>query len=129
MNVLEGTVSRIIRGRVNLVEIKTQHAEIKCVTLGLPDFVESGARVKAVFKETNVLLSRTFPNGIAVENCMQCRVISVKKGLVLAEIRMDFFGTPLTAILTSGACENAGFDTGISLYALVCASDISVMEV
>jgi|GEM_PF-5347235 molybdopterin-binding protein len=128
MNVIEGTVSRIIRGRVNLVEIKAQHTEIKCVTLGLPDFVESGARVKAVFKETNVLLCRESPYGIAFENCMQCTAVSVKKGQVLAEIKLDFFGAPLTAVLTAGAFDNIGFNEGIKLYALVGASDISIME-
>jgi molybdopterin-binding protein len=128
MNVVEGTISRIIRGRVNLVEIKAHGIFLKCVTLGLPPYAVEEARVKALFKETNTILCAQVPGSMAVDNILECTVVGIGKSEILAEIKLDFLGTELNVIVTVGACERAGFIPGMRLYALPGVSEISIME-
>jgi molybdopterin-binding protein len=128
MNILEGTVNRIISGRVNLVEIKTRDTLIKCVTLGLPPYVTGGARVRAMFKETSAMLCRIVPPGIAAENIFSCTVLEIKKGAVLAETKLSHCGSVITVVSTVEACDGAGHGPGMQLYVLLGASEISLME-
>jgi molybdopterin-binding protein len=128
MNILEGTVRRIISGRVNVVEIETRDVTIKCVTLGLPPYVICGARVRAIFKETSAMLCRTVPPGIAVENILPCTVLEIRKGKVLAETKLSGCGGVITVISIVEVCDLSGHGPGMQLYALLGASEISLME-
>lgn len=81
-----------------------------------------------IFKETEVALAKGDTKSISLRNQFPSKVISIEKGQVLSEIKLDYKGLNLTSIITTQSCHDLNIQIGDLLTALVKSNEIMLMN-
>ena len=129
-NYIETTVTAIKEGLVNAeihLELKGGRKLASIITvssahrLGLKE----GKTVYAVIKASNVIVG-DFTGQLSARNVIPCKVVSIKKGKVSAEVSLNAGGQTLVSIITLDSCENMELTRGSKIAAIVKATDVII---
>lgn len=91
-------------------------------------FLKKGNEVNMVFKETEVALAKGDTKSISLRNQFFCKVISIEKGQILSELKLEYKDQSLTSIITTRSCEELNIQTGDLVTALVKSNEILLMS-
>ncbi|MBM9614080.1 TOBE domain-containing protein [Desulfobulbus rhabdoformis] len=130
-NVWLGTVAQIERGAVNSVvtlnlrgkdQIVSVITENSVLRLGL----EIGSEALAIVKAPSVMLSpEVDPKKISARNILSGTISRIVAGVVNDEVTIDLSGgNTVTSILTSESVRRIGLKEGMSINAVIKASDV-----
>ena len=111
MNRLKGTIVKVnSNGHIWRVAAKIGPTEISAVLL---DFAKpeatplTGKRVVVSFKEAETALALDVPSHmLSIRNRLSCRVLAVEDDGILANVALDFDGSPLGALVTSESIKD-----------------------
>ena len=131
-NQIVGVIENIINGAVNSeVELKLK-GENKIVSIITNSAVENldlnkGDEVVAVIKSSNVLLSIDTNLKLSARNSLRGTIEAINIGAVNAEVIVNIGnGDKVVSIVTMNSIEKMGLKVGISVDAIIKASDIMI---
>lgn len=90
------------------------------------DYLQDGKPVIVVFKESAVSIAKNISGLLSIRNRIPCTVSEVKKGDVLATIKLDCKGHVFESLITTYAAEELALQPGDSVEALIKTTDISL---
>jgi molybdopterin-binding protein len=132
MNRLKGQVAAVTsEGTLSLVDIAVADHQLTAMLIGTPatsPFLQIGRPVTALFKETEVSIGKGLSGGLSLRNRLAATVTSVKRGVLLSEVRMDWNGQPLTSVITTRAAERLALATGDFVEALIKATEVMIED-
>jgi molybdopterin-binding protein len=131
MNRLNGTIVKVdSKGHLWRVTAKVGTAEITAVLL---DFAKSsslpliGKSVAVSFKEAETALALEIPLHIlSIRNRLSCRVLAVEDDGILANIKLDFEGNLLAALITSESMNDLAILPNKMVNALIKSTEVMI---
>ena len=130
MNTLNGNITTIQSHEgISLVKVKSNDTIFTSIVLDTPEtasYLQTGHSVKIIFKETEVIISKDSNPNISIQNRLQCTIESIKKGILLSQINLDFGGTIIESIITTNACEQLQLEKNDAVIALVKTNEVSL---
>jgi len=136
MNFLQGTITEIVtEGNISLVKVSVGEKIFSSIVLDTPatdPYLQTGHSVKLLFKETEVIISRSIPLEISVQNKMECRLRQLTIGKILCQLTLgwqeDGTGkeTEIHSIITRNACEQLHLQVNDKIIALIKTNEVSL---
>lgn len=130
MNTLNGNITAIQSHEgISLVKVKSNETIFTSIVLDTPEtasYLETGHSVKIIFKETEVIVSKDFNPNISIQNRLQCTIESIKKGILLSQINLNFGETIIESIITTNACEQLQLVKNDTVMALIKTNEVSL---
>lgn len=90
------------------------------------DWLTPGKKVTLNFKEIEVMISKNADLNISAQNCLPCKIKSVKTGVILCQLELLFGETIITSIITANACKQLNLQENDLVTALVKTNEISI---
>ncbi|TKI70209.1 hypothetical protein FCU45_02675 [Sulfurimonas crateris] len=87
--------------------------------------LEVGMDVHLIFKETEVTLATT-DSIVSERNSFVSKITHIENGKVLANIRLDFLGHDINALITKGALHGLKCKVGDEFQWIVKASEVTL---
>lgn len=133
MNQLRGRIIAIeSNDHVSLVDVEVSGDTFSAMLLETPEsapYLAIGNEVQVLFKETEVSLAKNLSGQISLRNRIKGRVRSVRSGLILSEVELDYRGQKLSSIITTRSIKRLDIKQGDEVEALIKANEVSLMEV
>lgn len=130
MNTLNGNITAIQSHEgISLVKVKSNDTIFTSIVLDTPEtasYLETGHSVKIIFKETEVIISKDSNPNISIQNRLQCTIESIKKGVLLSQINLNFGETIIESIITTNACEQLQLEKKDPVLALIKTNEVSL---
>jgi len=130
MNTLSGNITAIQSHEgISLVKVKSNDTIFTSIVLDTPEtasYLDIGQPVQIIFKETEVIISKDLNPNISIQNRLQCTIESIKKGVLLSQINLNFGGTIVESIITTNACEQLQLEKNDTVLALVKTNEVSL---
>lgn len=130
MNTLNGNITTIQSHEgISLVKVKSNDTIFTSIVLDTPEtasYLQTGHSVKIIFKETEVIISKDSNPNISIQNRLQCTIESIKKGILLSQINLNFGETIIESIITTNACEQLQLEKNDAVLALVKTNEVSL---
>lgn len=128
MNRLQGIIDKVeTNGRFSLVSVRVNRFMLKSIIIETPEtvpFLRQGNRVKVMFKETEVAISREEAPRISLQNRLPCRLRQLEKGHLLARLVLDFEGEELGSVITTNAVRELELKENDPVTALIKTNEI-----
>ncbi|MCP2025251.1 molybdopterin-binding protein [Flavobacterium sp. HSC-32F16] len=130
MNVVNGIISHIESYEgISLVKVKSHDVIFSSIVLDTPqtsDYLKIENRVKIIFKETEVIISKDLNPNISIQNKLLCRIESIQKGIILSQINLLHNQQTIKSIITRNACEQLDLKENDTVLALIKTNEISL---
>jgi molybdate transport system regulatory protein len=130
MNTLNGNITTIQSHEgISLVKVKSNDTIFTSIVLDTPEtayYLEIGHSVKIIFKETEVIISKDSNPNISIQNRLECTIESIKKGVLLSQINLNFGETIIESIITTNACEQLQLEKNATVMALIKTNEVSL---
>lgn len=130
MNTLNGNITVIQSHEgISLVKVKSNNTIFTSIVLDTAEtasYLKKGNSVKIIFKETEVIISKDLNPNLSIQNQMLCIIESIKKGVLLSQINLNFGETIIESIITSNACEQLQLEKNDAVIALVKTNEVSL---
>jgi molybdopterin-binding protein len=147
MNILQGNIREITtENEISLVKIDALGQVFTSIVIDTPDgsdYLKIGHPVRLLFKETEVILARTSPLAISVQNRIECVIREITAGRLLCNLTLDILGHPqisrnpstpedpaspaqIQSIITRNACDQLSLQTGDKITALIKTNEVSL---
>ena len=132
MNRLKGKIELInSHDELLLIELNVQETKMKAIIIGKPNdysYLEIGNEIAILFKETEVTISIDKDLNISTPNKLTCIVDSIKKGQLLSQVNLNFYGVTLSSIITTTSVENLNLKPQNTVTALIKTNEIILSE-
>ena len=132
MNRLKGKIELInSHDELLLIELNVQETKMKAIIIGKPNdysYLEIGNEIAILFKETEVTISIDKDLNISTPNKLTCIVDSIKKGQLLSQVNLNFYGVTLSSIITTSSVENLNLKHSDIVTALIKTNEIILSE-
>jgi len=99
---------------------------LHCITLTPNEPLHEGMAIEALFKETEVALSREASSTLSIANQLPCDIKVIQQGAILSEITLHTSQSPIRSIITTDSLKRLDLCLGESVYALIKANEISI---
>lgn len=133
MNQLRGRIVAIeSNDHVSLVDVEINGDTFSAMLLETPEsapYLLIGNEVQVLFKETEVSLAKNLSGLISLRNRVKGRVKSIRSGVILSEVELEYRGQVLTSIITTRSIKRLDIEKGDEVEALIKANEVSLMEV
>lgn len=130
MNTLNGYITAIQSHEgISLVKVNSNNTHFTSIVLDTAEtasYLKNGHFVKIIFKETEIFISKDLNPNLSIQNRLQCSIESIKKGVLLSQINLNFGETILKSIITTNACEQLDLKENDSVLALIKTNEISL---
>lgn len=130
MNVVNGIISHIESHEgISLVKVKSNDVVFSSIVLDTPetsDYLKEENRVKIIFKETEVMISKDLNPNISIQNKLLCRIESIQKGVILSQINLIHNQQTIKSIITRNACEQLDLKENDTVLALIKTNEVSL---
>ncbi len=133
MNTLKGKITNIkTEGKLSLVEVHLMgFYTLTSILIETPEtatYLREGTEVKALFKETDVVIAYSRPR-ISLENCLPCIITDIERGVLLSRITLEFERLyTFTALITTSVVDEIELEVGKGVKALMKPDDIMLAE-
>lgn len=132
MNILKGKISSMkTSGRLTIVSVDLNDVVIKSIIIENPDtvsYLKAGNPIKAMFKETEVVLGRGNEISVSMENQIEGKITKIVKGELLCDIDLDTKVGKMTATLLSESVSKLKFKENETVTAMVKTTEIMLSE-
>ena len=131
MNRLKGNIKGLKTfDDLTLLEIEVEKTTLKSIIIndhGKKIF-KVGSSVEALFKETELIISKNKTNHISLQNKMDCEIISIQTGELLSQIKLRFSCIELISIITTQSVKELNLKLGDQVTAMVKTNEIMVSK-
>jgi len=133
MNSIEGYIKTIdTTGSLSVVSLDTLSNEvIKVIVLDTPEtapYLQLGKQVKAVFKETEVIVATAADTHISIENKIKGRVLQIEKGNLLCQLIIETQLGTISAVLTTDALVRMEITIDKDIVVMIKINEIMLSE-
>lgn len=133
MNKLRGRIIGIeSNDHLSLVDVEVSGDHFSATLLETPEdaaYLKVGNAVDVLFKETEVSLAKGLSGLISLRNRFVTTVKSVRSGVILGEVVLDYRGQSMSSIITTRSIKRLDIKPGDEVEALVKANELTLMEV
>jgi molybdopterin-binding protein len=130
MNTLHGEIVEILTAEeISLVRVKVDDFVFTSLVIDTPainSWLVKGHQVSLFFKETEVIIAKTLPLAISIQNRIECVVKSIKSGKLLCELNLVFNEWQIRSIITRNACEQLNLQENDKVIALIKTNEVSL---
>lgn len=130
MNTLAGKIKSVkTDGHLSLVEISINDDVFKSILIETPDsvsFLRVGEPINVLFKETEVSIAKDLAGLISLQNKMDCTITNIEKGTLLSKIILDYKGSTVISVITTGAVEQLELKMGDNVRALIKTNEVII---
>lgn len=131
MNILPGTVQDIqTHGNLTLVKVNVSELVFTTIIIETPEtvgYLKESAKIKVMFKETEVIIGRNEPV-ISLQNRIPARITDINQGQLLSQITLQYRDYTIGSIITSNAVEQLKLSTGDEVVAMIKTNEIMLSE-
>ena len=129
MNKISGQISQIeTHGNLSLVSITTENdIKLQAIVIDTPQtakYLVQGQPVKALFKETEVMVSTGPGADISVSNSIPCKVVYLEAGKLLSRLELSSSSGIITGIIATSSLEKLHIKPGQDVWALIKLNEI-----
>lgn len=132
MNQLRGRIVGVeSNDYVSLVDVSVGAVTFTSILLETPasaPYLVVGREVMVLFKEPEVSLAKNLSGQISLRNRIPARVMSIRRGVILSEVVLDYQGQTITSIITTRAVQRLELNEGDEVEALIKANEVTLME-
>jgi molybdopterin-binding protein len=132
MNILQGVISGIqSTTHMSYVKVSLQGTSIRTVILETPDtlnYLRIDGKVKVLFKETEVILSKFNIDASSLENALSGVINKIDQGDILTRVELNTPSGKVSSIITTESFKNLNFKVSDSVFALINSSEIMLSE-
>ena len=116
---------------MSLVNLLCGVFEMKAIVLDTPqnaNYLKENNSVKAIFKETEVVIGLKSNDNLSLQNQIPGIVSSLNKGALLTEVTLDTTIGIIKSIITSSAVSRLKLSTGIEAIAMIKTNEVMLSE-
>jgi len=120
-------VGILSEGAISLVDADVAGDTLTSIMVETPQsapYLQIGAEVLLLFKETELSLAKNLSGLLSLRNRLRARVRSIRPGTLLAEVELDYRGYTLVSIITRRAVERLELSPGDEVEALIKANEV-----
>jgi molybdopterin-binding protein len=132
MNILQGVISGIqSTTHMSYVKVSLQDTSIRTVILETPDtlsYLRIDGKVKVLFKETEVILSKFNIDASSLENALSGVINKIDQGDILTRVELNTPSGKVSSIITTESFKKLNFMVSDSVFALINSSEIMLSE-
>jgi molybdopterin-binding protein len=132
MNILQGVISGIqSTTHMSYVKVSLQGTSIRTVILETPDtlsYLRIDGKVKVLFKETEVILSKFNIDASSLENALSGVINKIDQGDILTRVELNTPSGKVSSIITTESFKNLNFKVSDSVFVLINSSEIMLSE-
>ena len=135
MNVLKGVITGILtEDEISLVHVDSNGWSLTSIVIDTPansSYLQIDQRVNCIVKETEVMIAKTFPLAISVQNKIECRIKKITTGKILCQIELQIrpeseASGMICSIITRNACEQLQLKENDLVMALIKTNEVSL---
>lgn len=115
------------QGSISLVDSEVGGDTLTSIMVETPltaPYLQIGAEVLLLFKETEVSLAKNLSGLISLRNRLNSRVLAVRHGTLMSEVELEYQGYPLVSIITRRSVERLELCPGDPVEALIKANEL-----
>lgn len=130
MNMVKGVIKSIKScGGINSVEVSIDGKyKFTADTMELKDEFREGSEVILLFKEFDVIISKSKNLLLSVENQFDCTVEEINSGEIFTEIKLRSLFGGITSIISSESCRRLNLQRDCAVICCIKATEISFAE-
>lgn len=132
MNILTGQISSIeTKDSLSLVKILVGATTLTTIIIDTPvsaPFLKVGTTVKALFKETEVVVGLDEQHAISIQNRLPGTIKDITYGDLLTKVSIQTETNSITAIITTQAVKELALTDGLSIQAMIKTNEIMLSE-
>lgn len=116
---------------MSLVDITVGADDFSATLLETPEtaiYLQAGAKVTLLFKETEVSLAKNLSGLMSLRNRFKAKVGDIQRGDIMSAVVLDYGSHKLTSVITTRGMERLQLALGDEVEALVKANEIALME-
>ncbi|SFC90849.1 molybdenum-pterin binding domain-containing protein [Zunongwangia mangrovi] len=91
-------------------------------------YLKPGQKIKLLFKETEVIISKHLMPEISIRNQLKAEIIEIKPGKILSEIVLKSAVGKIKSLLSSTVLQQMNFSESQEVLILVKANEIMLSE-
>jgi molybdate transport system regulatory protein len=131
MNQLKGTIMSIQSHEgMSLIKVKGPNDTIFTALILddviTADWLVTEKNITLYFKENEVMISKDTVLNISTQNRLACKIHSIKTGIILSQLELQFGETIITSIITANACKQLNLQQNDHVTALIKTNEISI---
>ena len=132
MNIFHGHINRIhTHGNLSLVRMKSGTIELSVIIIETPEsvpYLKMGNPIRALFKETEVIICTSENISISVGNKIPCLVKNIEEGNLLSRVELDFESNIFSALIPADSRKILDLKIGDKVIAMVKTNEIMLSE-
>jgi molybdopterin-binding protein len=129
MNEVIGTITGVETDEeLVLVTMESVGHTFSALLVGENTALDAGERVVMTFREMETSIGKDLEGGLSLRNRFECVITAIEEGLLLTKVTLDFNGTGLVSVITTGSAKRLQLQTGDQVEALVKTTDMSLTK-
>ncbi len=132
MNVLPGKIVDVqVKGNLSLVIIEVGQLKLTSIVIETPDtanYLRPDQVVKVMFKETEVVIGYEQKSQVSLRNRIPVRIIAIRRGKLLSELKLAFKGHTIYSIITSQSVDQMELSAGTKVLAMIKTNEVMLSE-
>ncbi len=130
MNRLSGKITVIkSNGHLSLVEISIKDDLFKSIIIETQEsapFLKAGIPINIMFKETEVSVAKELSGRISLQNKIDCTIENIERGELLSKVILNYKGSVVVSVITTGAVEQLELSPGDKVKALIKTNEMII---
>lgn len=118
-------------GNLSLIRMQADDLVLTSVILDTADsspFIARNKEVVVLFKETEVILSRSNPDDLSLRNRIPGTITAIDTGALLGRIVMNSRYGIIRSMITASAIKQLDLKVGDSVYAMIKTNELMLSE-
>lgn len=129
MNKFEAKISKIEHiDKLHIVEFDFYDTKLKMMSLDLKDDIKTTSKVILNIKPTQIILSKSLIEDIAISNQLPSKIKSIEVGKLLTCVTCNYNDTIFESIILSTCAKKLDLKKDDEIVVLIKSSDLSILE-
>lgn len=131
MNRLNGVITQVEHNdSMSLVDVMVESVTFSAILLETPitaEYLQVGAPVTLLFKETEVSLAKNLQGELSLRNRIATTVVGIERSEILSAITLSFMDKKLVSVITTRAVKRLKISLSDTVEALIKANEVALM--
>ena len=92
------------------------------------DYLRAGTSVKALIKETEVIIAPDGECNVSIQNKLKCTLLAIERGKLLSRLKKQFGSNEINSIVPTRALNQLGLREGQDVIALVKVNEVMLLH-
>ena len=128
MNKLNARVTSIkTKDSINLIKLKSNEIILTLLTLDLPSNIKENSEVIALFKESEVVISKSESEGnISISNRIKGKILQINRGEIVSIIKIKTKIGDIDSMITTDSSLRLNLKVNDEIFALIKSNEMSM---